>query len=69
MIRVLAHRLTGRSLILVALDSVLILSSVAAATYVRFGPGASTFLFVENGVAKAVLIAAVVQVCLYYADL
>ena len=69
MIRVFAHRLTARSLALVAFDSLLILSAVGAATYMRLGPRAWTFLIIENGVAKAILVAAVVQVCLYYADL
>ena len=69
MLRLLMHRLTGRSTGLVALETTLIVSSVAIAAYVRLGEGALYILLHDNGVGKTMLVAAVCQICLYYADL
>jgi sugar transferase (PEP-CTERM system associated) len=69
MIRMLTSRLTMRSLTLVAFETVLIVSAVAVGAFVRLGEEAQGLLFLENGVFKILLIAAVSQVCLYYADL
>ena len=69
MIRHFMHRLTGRVAVLVALEMTLIVSAVALAAYVRLGDWAWEIMVVEGGAGKALLIAAVCQVCLYYADL
>jgi sugar transferase (PEP-CTERM system associated) len=69
MIRLLMHRVTGRAAVLVALEMLLIVSAVAVAAYVRLGEWAWQIMFVEGGVGKALLVAAVCQICLYYADL
>ena len=69
MVRLLMHRLTGRSTALIALETILIASAVAVAAYVRLGEGALYILLNDNGVGKTLLVALVSQVCLYYADL
>ncbi len=69
MIRLLMHRLTGRSLTLVLFETMLIVSAVGVAAYVRFGDWAWQIMADEQGWPKTLLIAAVCQVCLYYADL
>ena len=69
MIRLLIHRVTGRAGVLVALEMMLIVSAVAAAAYVRLGDWAWEIMIVEGGFGKALLIAGVCQICLYYADL
>ena len=69
MLSVLSLRLRARSLILIGCETGLIVLAVIAAAYVRFGDRAWQVLAVENGLAKALLIAAVAQACLYYADL
>ena len=62
-------RLRARAITLVACETALIVLAVGAAAYVRFGSGAWRVLTLEHGIAKALLIAAVTQLCLYYADL
>ena len=62
-------RLRARAITLVACETALIVLAVGAAAYVRFGSSAWRVIALENGIAKALLIAAVTQVCLYYADL
>ena len=69
MIRLLMYRLTGRSTALIALETILIVSAVALAAYLRLGEWALYILLNENGVGKTLLVALVCQVCLYYADL
>ena len=69
MIRLLMHRLTGRSVALVLFETILIVSAVAVAAYVRLGEMAWQVMLAEHGTEKAVLIAGVCQLCLYYADL
>ena len=62
--------MTTRSFVLVACDTLLIALAVVVAAYVRLGYlGARDVLVIENGAAKALLIAFVSQTCLYYADL
>jgi sugar transferase (PEP-CTERM system associated) len=63
------HRLTLRSLTLVVFETVLIVASIATAAYLRFGDWSLEILTKENGAAKTLLAAGVVQMCLYYADL
>ena len=69
MIRILMHRLTGRSMLLVAFETLLIASAVAVAAYVRLGDRAWEIMLHEHGISKSLLIAGVSQVCLYYAEL
>ena len=61
--------LTRRSLALVAFETILIVLAVALGAFLRLGTEAWTLLFHERGLEKALLIAFVCQMCLYYADL
>ena len=63
------YRFTLRSITLVACETVLILSAVAAGAYIRLGDWAWDVLVKENGPVKILFVAGVTQVCLYYADL
>jgi sugar transferase (PEP-CTERM system associated) len=67
--KALAINITRRSLALVVFETVLIILAVALGAYLRLGNGAWDLLFHEQGLEKALLIAFVCQVCLYYADL
>ena len=67
--RLLNHRITGRSLVLISSETALIVSAITIAAYLRLGEFAWDIALYENGVAKALLIAVVTQTCLYYADL
>lgn len=69
MIGFLLRRVTVRSAALVLFETVLIVSSVVAAAYIRLGDVAWIVMLYEGGLAKALLIAGVSQVCLYYAEL
>ncbi|MCC7009140.1 MAG: TIGR03013 family PEP-CTERM/XrtA system glycosyltransferase [Acidobacteria bacterium] len=63
------HRFTLRSLLLIACETALILGAVALAAWLRLGEWAWFVLEHENGMRKTLLVAAVTQACLYYADL
>src|SRR5688500_2051199 len=63
------HRLSPRALALVVFETMLIVSAVGVAAYIRLGEWALPIMLEERGVEKALLIAGVCQVCLYYADL
>jgi sugar transferase (PEP-CTERM system associated) len=54
---------------LLGFETVLIVSAVALATFLRLGEWTWDVLREEGGVEKALLIAAVAQMCLYYLDL
>ena len=69
MTRLFMHRLTSRGGALVAFETVLIISAVVAAAYLRLGTAAWDIFAAENGLSKTVLIAGVTQLCLYYADM
>jgi sugar transferase (PEP-CTERM system associated) len=69
MIQFVSNRLRSRAAALVVLETLLIVSAVAAAAYIRLGEWAVEIMFKEHGLGKALLIAAVCQVCLYYAEL
>jgi sugar transferase (PEP-CTERM system associated) len=69
MMKVLALRLTARSLILIVCETALVVAAVAAAAYVRLGDAAWGLLIGDQGWTKALLIAGVAQTCMYYADL
>jgi sugar transferase (PEP-CTERM system associated) len=66
--KLLMQRVTGRVMVLIGFESVLILSAVVLGAYLRLGDEAF-----EDGVSylvlKGLLIAAVCQLCLYYGDL
>lgn len=59
----------SRRLLLVAFESALVFTAVALGAYLRFGDGTWRIVQEEHGLWKALLVAAVAQVCLYYADL
>jgi sugar transferase (PEP-CTERM system associated) len=68
-VRTLLHRLSSRAVTLIACEGTLIIGAIVLAAYLRLGGEATGVFFVENGLWKACLIAAVCQACLYYADL
>src|SRR5580700_2884998 len=63
------HRVTLRSVLLVAFETAMIIAAVGLAAWLRLGDDAWRILVAENGFGKALLVAAVAQICLYYADL
>jgi sugar transferase (PEP-CTERM system associated) len=65
----LSRGLSWRAVTLIACECLLIVGANVLASYLRLGEAASGVLFTDNGLLKAVLIAGVCQVCLYYADL
>jgi sugar transferase (PEP-CTERM system associated) len=67
--KALAHSVSRRSLALIAFETVLIVAAVCAGAMLRLGSGAWDLLFVHGDITKALLIAFVCQVSLYYADL
>jgi sugar transferase (PEP-CTERM system associated) len=67
--RLLVQRLTVRSVALVACETVLILGAIAAGAYVRLGEGVWDIAASWSEILKSLLMAAVAQLCLYYADL
>jgi sugar transferase (PEP-CTERM system associated) len=69
MIRLLLHRLTTRVMLLVMLETILIVSAIATAAYVRLGESGWDLLVSQNGLYKMLLVAFVCQLCLYYTDL
>jgi sugar transferase (PEP-CTERM system associated) len=69
MIGVMALRRRLRAVTLIACETALIVGAVIVAAYLRLGSDAWEVLTVEGGAARALLVAAVVQACLYYADL
>jgi len=67
--RILAQRLTTRAAGLILFETVLILAGVGLAAYLRLGDWTWLILPEEGGLGKALLVAAVCQLCFYYADL
>ena len=67
--RVLRRWLSVRSATLVALEAMLLVSAVAVASYARLGDDTVAVMIGDNGIAKALLVAFVAQICLYYSDL
>lgn len=65
----LIQNATWRSATLVLFEMSLIVSAVIVAAYVRLGDGAWILIASEDGLLKALLIAYVCQICLYYGDL
>ena len=67
--RVFSRVLTARSITLVGFETILILAAIAVAAFVRFGQRAPEFILSAEGLFKFLLVASVLQACLYYADL
>ncbi len=65
----LIQRATWRSAILVLLETLLILGAIAGGAYIRLGPASQAMLREENVLLKALLVAYVCQLCMYYCDL
>jgi sugar transferase (PEP-CTERM system associated) len=61
--------LEPRRVLLFVLETLLIVSAVAVAAYLRLGHDAWKIAVSENGIYKALLLAVLTQACLYYADL
>jgi sugar transferase (PEP-CTERM system associated) len=67
--KALALSITRRSVTLVVLETVLIVTAVSLGAWIRLGDGVWNLLLNEGLLGKALLIALVCQICLYYADL
>jgi len=65
----MTHRLGGRFVTLVVFEAVLITTAIVGAAYVRLGEGAWQLMATSEGILKVLLVAWVVQACLYYAEL
>lgn len=60
---------THRLVLLIALETMLIVGAVGLAAFVRLGPGMGELIREPDTLSKALLIALVCQICLYYAGL
>jgi sugar transferase (PEP-CTERM system associated) len=69
MAKLLRHRVSWRLILLIGCESALIVEAVVFAAWIRLQDEAWHLLANEHGLWKAVLIAAVCQLCLYYSDL
>jgi sugar transferase (PEP-CTERM system associated) len=69
MIRLMVHRVTLRSMTLLAFETILIISAIVLAASIRLNDSLWQILIENNGLLKSLLIAGVSQACLYYADL
>jgi sugar transferase (PEP-CTERM system associated) len=68
--RFLLHRVRLRSIALAACETVFIMAAVAIAAVVRLGPENAFELFLEEGgIVKTLLVVAIAQISMYYADL
>src|SRR5687768_1347444 len=67
--RIFSRFLTARSVTLVAFETIVIVAAIGAAAFVRFGRRAPEFIIANDGIFKFLLVAGVLQTCLYYADL
>ena len=65
----LTRRIAPRGFVLVSAETVLIIGAVAAAAYIRLGEWMWVVMMEEHGFYKALIVAAVCQLCLYYTDL
>jgi sugar transferase (PEP-CTERM system associated) len=69
MAKILRHRISWRLFLLIGFETALIIVAVVFAAWLRLGADAWDLMATENGWWKAALVAAVCQLCLYYADL
>jgi sugar transferase (PEP-CTERM system associated) len=60
---------TRRTFALIACETLLIIAAIGLGAWIRLGGDTWTLLLAERGLPKAFLIAAVCQICLYYADM
>ena len=67
--RILTRVLTARTLTLVAFETLLILAAIEMALFVRFGARPFESMIARDSIVKFLLVAGVLQACLYYADL
>ena len=67
--KALGGLLLGRQFALLLFESVLIVAAITLAVWLRLGSYAWIVMRIEQGFEKAVFIAAVCQICLYFADL
>ena len=67
--KALALSLGRRSVALIACETILIVAAVCTGATIRLGGGAWDMLFVDGDIRKALLIAVVCQISLYYANL
>ena len=65
----LIHKGTSRLIILIALEMTIMVGCIALAAYIRLGDGIWSLINERNALYKALLIAFVCQMCLYYAEL
>jgi sugar transferase (PEP-CTERM system associated) len=64
-----ARRVAAPSLALAVFENVLIVGAVLISVRIRLGPTGWTSFTLDGGYSKTILIALVVQLCLYFADL
>ena len=67
--KVLGGLMAGRLVALLLFESLLIVGAITLAAWLRLGSYAWVVLTIEEGLWKAVFIAVVCQICLYFADL
>jgi sugar transferase (PEP-CTERM system associated) len=67
--RAITRVLTGRSVGLVLFETILIVTVIVSAAFVRFGAAAPAFIVAGDGIVRFLVVAAVLQACLYYGDL
>ncbi|NOT28701.1 MAG: TIGR03013 family PEP-CTERM/XrtA system glycosyltransferase [Acidobacteria bacterium] len=65
----ITRAITGRSAGLVVFETTLIVTVIVSAAFVRFGWDAPEFIAAGDGIIRFLVVAAVLQACLYYADL
>jgi sugar transferase (PEP-CTERM system associated) len=65
----LTRRIAPRGFVLVFAETVLIIGAVAVAAYIRLGEWMWVVMMEDHGFYKALIVAAVCQLCLYYTDL
>jgi sugar transferase (PEP-CTERM system associated) len=65
----LNRHISPRGFVLVSAETILIMGAVALAAYIRLGEWMLTVMMEEHGFYKALIVAAVCQLCLYYTDL
>jgi len=67
--RILSRVLTVRTVTLVAFETLLIVAAIETAVFIRFGARALEVMIANDSLLKFLLVAGVLQTCLYYADL
>src|SRR5687768_13915755 len=67
--RIFSRILTARAVTLVAFETLLIVGAIATAVFIRFGSRGAEVMTANDWLFKFLLVAAILQACLYYADL